>query len=237
MKYMGSKNRHDKYILPIILEGRTKDQWYVEPFVGGFNMIDKVDGNRMGADTHYYLIELFKALQKGWAPPHNIDVDMYKDIRDNKENYNPALVGFVGFNCSYAGKWFGGFARGKTNKGTERNYTEEAYNNLMKQAPNIQGVVISNSSYLDLKIPDDSIVYCDPPYANTTKYSTKGFDHNEFWDWCTTMSKAGHTVYVSEYTAPSSWEVIWEKEVNNSLTQATGATKGTEKLFKYKGNK
>jgi DNA adenine methylase len=49
MKYMGSKNRIAKYILPIMLAERKPDQWWVEPFVGGGNMIDKVDGNRIGA--------------------------------------------------------------------------------------------------------------------------------------------------------------------------------------------
>ena len=34
MKYMGSKNRHSKQILPIILKDRSPEQWYVEPFVG-----------------------------------------------------------------------------------------------------------------------------------------------------------------------------------------------------------
>ena len=38
MKYMGSKNRIAKYILPIILKDRKEGQWYVEPFVGGANM-------------------------------------------------------------------------------------------------------------------------------------------------------------------------------------------------------
>lgn len=50
MKYMGSKARHAKELLPIILANRTEGQWYVEPFVGGANMIDKVNGNRIGAD-------------------------------------------------------------------------------------------------------------------------------------------------------------------------------------------
>ena len=43
MKYMGSKRRIAKYILPIMLEHRAPNQWWVEPFVGGGNMIDKVD--------------------------------------------------------------------------------------------------------------------------------------------------------------------------------------------------
>lgn len=69
MKYMGSKNRIAKHILPIILQDRKDGQWYVEPFVGGANMIDKVEGNRIGNDIHSYLIALHKAIQLGWKPP------------------------------------------------------------------------------------------------------------------------------------------------------------------------
>lgn len=35
MKYMGSKSRIAKYILPIILKDRKDGQYYVEPFCGG----------------------------------------------------------------------------------------------------------------------------------------------------------------------------------------------------------
>jgi DNA adenine methylase len=48
MKYMGSKRRIAKEILPIILKDRKPSQWYVEPFCGGANIIDKVDGKRLG---------------------------------------------------------------------------------------------------------------------------------------------------------------------------------------------
>ncbi len=69
MKYMGSKNRHAKELLPIILKDRQPGQWYVEPFVGGANMIDKVDGNRIGADSNEYVAALWKAISDGWVAP------------------------------------------------------------------------------------------------------------------------------------------------------------------------
>jgi len=50
MKYMGSKSRIANDILPIILKDRKQDQYYVEPFCGGLNVIDKVDGNRIAND-------------------------------------------------------------------------------------------------------------------------------------------------------------------------------------------
>ena len=232
MKYVGSKNRHAKYILPIILNGRTKEQWYVEPFVGGGNMIDKVVGNRLGNDSHEYIIELLKSVGDGWIPPHTITFEDYTDARLYKDRYKPALLGFIGFGCAYSGKWFGGYARGNDSKGNPRNYANESRNNLLKQASGLKGIVWKTGSYLDLYIPDRSIIYCDPPYNNTTKYRDS-FDHNVFWEWVRVKTKEGHSVFVSEYEAPSDFVCLWEKEVNNSLTKQTGSKKGVEKLFVY----
>ena len=55
---MGSKARHAKYILPIILADRKPEQWYIEPFVGGGNVIQYVQGNRLGADINEYIIAI-----------------------------------------------------------------------------------------------------------------------------------------------------------------------------------
>ena len=52
MKYMGSKSRIAEEILPIILNGRVDDQFYVEPFCGGLGTLDKVTGNRIGNDKN-----------------------------------------------------------------------------------------------------------------------------------------------------------------------------------------
>ena len=54
MIYQGSKNKIAKYILPIMLEERKEGQAWVEPFVGGANLIDKVSGERFGNDSNIY---------------------------------------------------------------------------------------------------------------------------------------------------------------------------------------
>ena len=70
MKYMGSKARIAKHILPIMLEEAEKKgiTTWVEPFNGGANMIDKVPNTfkRIGYDLNEYIIEMFKALQQGF---------------------------------------------------------------------------------------------------------------------------------------------------------------------------
>ena len=179
---MGSKNRIAKHILPIVLRGRVEGQYYVEPFVGGANMIDKVDGPRIGGDYNEFIAEMWKALEGGWKPADNFTKFDYVAARDGRI-VDKAVVGWLGVNCSYSGKWFAGFA-GKTNtKKGIRDYQKEAHRNTMAQVPNIKGVTFVHSSYEALDIPDNSIIYCDPPYRGTTGYKDN-FNHAEFWEWC-----------------------------------------------------
>jgi DNA adenine methylase len=220
---MGSKNRHAREILSII--PYSTGQLWVEPFVGGANIIDKIKGPRIGADINKYLIAMWHALQEGWIPPENISEEEYNQIR-NTENYcKPELYAFVAIGCSYAGKWWGGFARGEG-----RNYCRESRDNVLKQVPKLKDVKFICSDYQSLYIPPKSLIYADPPYANVTDYKNK-FDHNLFWQWANQKIKEGHDVYVSEYLAPSDWKCIWAKKVNNTLVQNTGSKQGIERLF------
>jgi DNA adenine methylase len=139
-------------------------------------------------------------------------------------------VGFVGFGCSYSGKWFGGYARGNSNNGTPRNYCLESKKNILAQYDGLQGIQIYNKNYWELDIPENSIIYCDPPYENTTKYKDN-FDHDKFWKWCEKKSLEDNSVFVSEYHAPSGWKSIWSKEVHNTLVKDTGSKIGIENLF------
>lgn len=227
---MGSKNRHAKQILPLILAGRKENQPYVEPFVGGANVIDKVTGFRVGTDINPYLIALLQAASKGWLPQDNYTEEQYQYIKANKDE-NPVLTGYFGFALSYGGKWFGGWCR--DSKG-ERNYVKEAYKNALKQFPLLKGASFECSNYNELEIPENSIIYCDPPYRATTSYKDNTFDSDKFFDWCTQKADEGHLVFVSEYSAPPNFTQIWEKTVTSSLTADTGEKKAVEKLFTIK---
>lgn len=231
MKYMGSKARHAKELLPIILKDRQEGQWYIEPFVGGANLIDKVDGNRIGSDKNFFLIELLKAIRDGWVPPSTVSEDDYAKAKFSDDAKYKA---FVGFCTSYSGKWFGGYARGNDANGNPRNYADEQKRHLLKQSKGLQGIDLRCVEFDNLLIPDESIIYCDPPYAGTTKYATGGFNHDKFWQWCRDKVKEGHKVFVSEYNSPDDFISIWEKKVNNTLTKDTGSKQGVEKLFVHR---
>lgn len=238
MKYLGSKSRFARELLPIILAGRRPGQWYVEPFAGGCNLIDKVKGPRLAGDLNPYLIAMWKALvYDGWQP-RKFSREEYYQIRDNPADYPAEVVGFVGVNCSYCGRWFSAFSgETKTKLGTVRDYQGEAMRNLAKQVPNLRGVRFVAGEYKALEIPAASIIYCDPPYLGVYDYKA-GFNHAEFWEWVRGLSTAGHTVFVSEYAAPPDFTCLWSGAAKSSLSangKAGGSKQSTERLFRFNG--
>lgn len=235
---MGSKARLAKDILPIMLAERGTRQW-VEPFVGGCNLIDKVTGKRVGADSNLYLISMFSDLLKGVTYP-KITKDIYNAVRDcyktGSTDYSLGFIGWVGFNCSYSGKFFGGFAGTVNTRQGVRDYQNEAFRNVEEQLVNLEGVQFIHCSYKDLAITEPSIIYCDPPYKDTTKYATSDFDYIDFYKWCTDKVDEGHIVFVSEYNIEHPrFLKVWEKEVKSSLS-ANGTSGGNkvsvERLYK-----
>ena len=230
---MGSKNRIAKNILPIMLKERGERTW-VEPFVGGANVIDKVQGNRIGNDNQEYVIALYKALQNGYIPPKEVTSDFFFEVENNKDKYPKELVGYLGTQLTFGCEWWGSFRRDNTGK---RKYDVEAYNNVMKQQPNLIGIDFICGDYRDLVIPSNSLIYCDPPYRGVRKYvGNVKFDSDVFWEVCRNWSKQGHIVFVSEYEAPIDFECVWSKEIsvsaNNSIKAGQGL-KAVEKLFKF----
>ena len=246
MKYYGSKRRLANFILPIILKDRVDDsQYYVEPFCGGCNLIDKVSGNRIANDVNRPLIGLLRAVSEGWTPPEYITKEMYNGVwdlyRSGRDLDNP-LMGWVAFCCSFCGRFWGCYAGDKNDTPTKKRYQEDAKKNLARQAPNLKGIGFNSLPYNELIIPSNSIIYCDPPYQGTDRYKTS-LDYGKFWQWCRDKTKEGHKVFISEYQAPDDFECVFSMESVNTIGFAEETRKGKkkthkslEKLFIYAGN-
>jgi len=232
MKYMWSKNRIAKYLLPIILKDRKPNQYYVEPFVWGANMIDKVEWNRIWVDNNFFLIELLRAIQE-WITFNKISKSLYDKIKEDSDEYYPSEVWFAWICASYSWKWFWWYAWETQTKWWIRDYQQEAINNIEKQAPNLKWIEFEYWEYNNIYIPDNSIIYCDPPYEKTTKYKDS-FNHIKFWEWCREKKKEWHIIFISEYNAPDDFKCVWEKEVKSSLSangKSWGSKNSIEKLF------
>lgn len=245
MKYMGSKARIAKYILPII-QKRLKDyniKTYIEPFSGGMNMIDKVEcQNKIASDNNKYLMEIFNHLKEiETMLPEMVSKTHYDECRkmyysNDFSKYPQWYIGAIGFLASYNGRCYEAGYSGivHTKAGTERNYYDEAKRNLLEQIPKLKDIQFQCGDYEELysdKI--DCLFYCDIPYKGTKQYgSSKNFDYDRFWNWAEKMSEK-NVVLVSEHEAPSGWDCIWQQEVKRTIDN-TKRVKAIEKLFEIR---
>lgn len=215
---MGSKNKFAKEILKFVLKDRKPNQYFYDMFAGGFNIVDKVKSPRCANDKSRYLTALFKEMQKeDFKFCERIDEEKYKHIQKNKDEYPDWIVGFAGFNLSFGAKFFGTFAR----NGLGTDYQQQAQRNLTKQRKFIKDIEIFNLNYDEVPLKPNSIIYCDPPYFQTTGYEVGKFDHEKFYNWCREKHKEGHQIFISEYYMPSDFVCIWKKKVNTSLNCVT----------------
>lgn len=234
MKYNGGKYRIAKELATVISMFNPVVYW--EPFVGAGNVIQYVNAPvKIGSDVDTHIYSYLESIRDGWLPPISIDeieYQFYKIYQPiTRECY--ALKASIGYGCSFGGKFFGGFAR-SPNVG--RNYAREVYSQSLKQAPRLKGIEFKNQSYLDGMPLGVNVIYCDPPYANTTNCGArKPFDSKLFWDWCRAVAMRGITVLVTEFTAPSFAIEIWRKEKFTDLKRKDGNKVMTERLFLVTG--
>lgn len=240
MKYMGSKNKIAKHIVPIIHNYMLLNNIdiYIEPFAGGCNMLDKVNcKNRYAFDKNKYLIALFQYLQNEGELPESVSREQYNDCRAHykaKDNYYPDwYLGAVGFLASYNGRFYdGGYAGTFCENGKQRDYYSEAKENIINQMISLMDVKFDAKDYRELNV-SDALIYCDPPYAKTKGYCTsKGFNHSEFWSLMREWSKH-NIVLISEENAPDDFIAIWEQEVSRDI-DVDNKKKAIEKLFIHK---
>lgn len=228
MKYMGSKNRIAKHILPIILKDRKEGQWYVEPFVGGANMIDKVDGNRIGHDINPHIIRaLIDIRDLSEYLPESVSEQQYKTLKGSVPGKFTSWIRFV---CSFGGKFENGYSREKGSD--DSTFCGYGKRNALKQSPNIQGVEFICDSFLNLSF-ENSIIYCDPPYKGTTSYKTDSFPYEQFYEWCRLMKSKGNVVFVSEYNMPEDFIEVWRGEIktNFASSRKSATHNAIEKLY------
>ena len=239
MKYVGSKIKIANDIVPIIQKyiDDNKIDTYIEPFVGGCNIIDKICcEEKIGNDLNKDLIEFYKATIEKPSLLDTlcefVDKDLFFKVRDNKQNYETwyymAIMLFASYNADLQQPTYGGMA--KTKEGNIRNYFKEALNNYKKQLPNLHNIKFTNFDYSHYSDCKNCLIYCDIPYQNCNKVKyIQDFDYDKFWQWARDMSKY-NIVLISKYDAPQDFECIWYKEVNVSMDY-NSRQKRIEKLF------
>lgn len=225
MVYMGSKNRLSKYLKPII-EGYLKSGMiYIEPFVGGANMIDKIEWiGKYGYDLNKSIIALLKYgayhaklsyihNREFKLPPEDISVEEFKRLRDlYKQGIASPKIGFAGLMCQL-GTFYSSYQNDKDKRDQLRRNLEKQFSN-----PLFFNTQFEYKNYKDLKL-QSAVIYCDPPYPNTTQYNIKEkFDYDHFLSKCDEWYKDGNIVLLSGNFIPNrDWRVLFEKDYTYNM--------------------
>ena len=234
MQYLGGKQKQAKDIARTILEDTDYRGSYIEPFVGMGSVLRIIGphfSELMAGDLSEDLILMYQALQRGWRPPRVLPQDVYDSLKLD----NPSAVrAFAGFGVSFRAKWFGGYAGVNNKFRTAEDFSRAASNSLDKISEwlSTHPVEFMHRSFTEWEIYEGDVVYADPPYANTTGYATGKFDHDLFWRTMKEWTDLGAEVYVSEFEAPSGWNIIWEKSRKVTLSNTSSVCTHIDRLYK-----
>lgn len=240
MQYLGGKSKIAKWLSAAINPTRRGDRVVWDAFCGGLSISAELSmrGPTITTDANRALISLYQAVSRGWDPPETVTEEQYK-LGKSLPDTDP-MKAFLGFGCSFGGKWFGGFARSKDPKDgrSKRGYASQARNGLIRDVGAIiaAGGVIMHCNFLEIEPDpedaDDLVLYLDPPYLDTTGYGATGkFNHPKFYERVRQWA-ALTDVFVSEYKMPFGRPVL---EFTHDMSVAGGVTKDarTERLYHY----
>lgn len=160
----------------------------------------------VASDVHEDLVLMWQDALAGVEFPGRVTEDDYYEVKASEPS---GLRGFVGFGCSFGGKWFGGYAR--ESGSTAETFPRRAGNHLQKTISALPAdATFALCSYSDHSPGSGTVVYADPPYATrgVGYKDSSGFDHQEFWETMDSWVDAGAHVFVSEFHAPDHWEPL-----------------------------
>lgn len=91
----------------------------------------------------------------------------------------------------------------------------------------LQNLEALQNDYASIIVPDNSVIYCDPPYSGTNCGKYSGFDSERFYEW----AREQDNIYISEYNMPNDFIVIAERK-KAVLSTANGSSgKAVERIY------
>jgi DNA adenine methylase len=238
MRYFGGKAKIAKELSVVLNKYlENNDKPFIDAFCGSCNIVSKIDDKRIriANDKHKELIAMWQWVKKMGVErlPTDVSRELYYYVKTSTTSPD-WLKGFVGFGCSFAGKWWGGYA-GQDER-TTCSYATNAYNSIKKKMVGLKDVSFTCGNYFDITIPAvPSIIYCDIPYKNTTSYSNGTFNHEQFYAWAYSMKALGHIVLVSEYEMnveeAMRVNIVWRKESRKDIRDGEGKQQSTTEVL------
>jgi len=233
MSYLGGKAK-EMWIARILNHSLFDSKDYYEPFCGYCHILKRVIGklSYSASDAHPHLVRLLTGVQRHEALPEHITRERYQELRCSDDvSLESAIACFA---YSFNGKAWGGYAPCYVRRsGRVDDQVKSRLNHYaaLQASASFQAARLSLADYRTISPQAGSLVYCDPPYANSaTRYRGTGtFNSNEFWT-CMAKWSADCIVIVSEYDAPEGWRCIAQAEKRCTLAGVKHSVR-LEKLF------
>ena len=97
----------------------------------------------------------------------------------------------------------------------------------LQRLQRLQSLQSYGTSYENVPIPPNSLIYCDIPYADTNCGKYDGFKHDLFYEWALQQDN----IFISEYSMPSNFiEIANTEKVVLSAANGNSNT-ATERLY------
>ncbi len=225
---MGGKTRIAKQIAAVIDEHRQPGQLVWDEFCGGLSVSVALSkkGPVLASDACVPLIALYKAVQEGWDPPTEVSRETYMAAKLLPDS--DPMKAFCGFGCSFAGKWFGGYAK-CTRPDRIKGYAAGTRKSLL--STKFVGSIKQIDFLEFIPEPTNCIIYCDPPYAGTT-----GYDSSDKFDYCKFVRRVEQwseftDVFVSEYDFRLGHVVFEKPQVTTVSRNKSKYETATERLY------
>lgn len=252
MKYMGSKRKYWKDIVPIIQRyiNEHNIEVFIDAFVGAANLSEHIIAPiKIGNDLSFSLIGLHKQAQTDFSKiPTEGSREMWdrcysewKRINalpqeERKESEIPFYeIGAIEWYGSFSGRGFpGGYAK----PSETRNPYVSSRNTHEKEAKTslYQDIIFTCGDYRTIlerfkELSDKKILfYFDSPYKGTKAYGiSPHFNFEEYYDYLRKISQT-YPCFISEQEMPEDFPIVWEKAAERTVG-LDNHYQATEKLF------
>lgn len=230
IKYAGTKlkftNKINEYI------NNTEGRIYIEPFLGSgsvFLNLEKEFDRYILNDKDRNVIRIFKSFKDAdyelFKACENTIKERFGDIKKNKEDYynfrntfNKKLylsdditegiyLFFLYNSCINSMARFGpnGFNQSFGNR--YKSLTEEQFNNINKR---LQKAEFYNMDFFDLDIPENSVMFLDPPYFYKQTKNYEIIDQTWYDNFIQYLKDSSNEII---YTDVDHKDIDWNKEI------------------------
>lgn len=217
MQYFSNKPILTKHIVEILKSFRKEQQLFVELYINNADVVSQMDGERYAFCESIELEQMYEKLQNGWIPPTYVSEEGFNFLKSSNDGH---MKGYVGHSWSSSGKYFEKYID-RRRFGNQINVVKS----LLKKIETMKDVKLYSGDYMNVYLTD-ALIYSSPP--------NKGFTDDMFWDNMRKLSQT-NDVIVREYSAPSDFECIWERNCSIPCLDFDNVMRmRVDKLFKLK---